>query len=168
MKVRVYDHKLEAYRNVTVAIIIPSEEAEQKNEIYYDGQAKGESALWIEDQERFHIRSLENQPEPFEKYQYTLWPGQKIKFKSEKQRYTVRCSSKRYAICTKPFNAQKTVLYCIIDQWRDVRGPENLIFGMGAETDQQCLEMLVRLLDGESEVSYRHDLKLDIERVDDK
>lgn len=109
-----------------------------------------------------------SEPDRFHKYPLELFKGQKIKFASEKQRYTVRAASKRYAICTKPFNAQKTVLYCIIDQWRDVRGPENLVFGMGAETDEQCYEMLIRLMDNESEVSYRHDLKLDIERVDDK
>lgn len=107
------------------------------------------------------------EPDRYQKYPYDFFNGQKIKFKSEKQRYTVRATSKRYAICTKPFNAKKTVLYCIIDQWRNVRGPENLIFGMGAETDEQCYEMLIRLMDNESEVSHRHDLTLDIERVDD-
>jgi hypothetical protein len=104
-------------------------------------------------------------PDRFQNYPYEFFKGYKVKFKGEKQRYTVRCASKRYAICTKPFNAQKTVLYTIIDQWRNVRGPENLVFGMGAETDEECYEILIRLLDGESEVSYRHDLRLDIEIV---
>jgi hypothetical protein len=105
------------------------------------------------------------EPGRFQRYAYQLYRGQKIKFKAEKQRYTVRCASKRYAICTKPFNAQHTVLYTIIDQWKQVRGPEDLVFGMGAETDEQCHEMPIRLLDGESEVSRRHELPLDIEKV---
>lgn len=166
MKGRVYDHKLEQMRTVQLAVIIPSEVEGRDKEIYYDGEGKGDKAQWIEEPNRFHLRALEYEPGRFEKYPYEFFPGQKVKFKSEKQRYTVRVASKRYAICTKPFNAQKTVLYCIIDQWLDIRGPENLVFGMGAETDEQCLEMLVRLLDGESEVSHRHQLKLDIERVE--
>lgn len=107
------------------------------------------------------------EPDRFQKYAWHFYGGEKVKFLHEKQRYTVRCASKRYAICTKPFNAQKTVLYTIIDQWRDTRGPEDLIFGMGAETDVECLEMLVRLLDDESEVTYRHNRPLDIEAVYD-
>ena len=108
-----------------------------------------------------------SEPDRFQEYPYTFYGGEKIKFVHEKQRYTVRCASRRYAICTKPFNAQKTVLYTIIDQWNEIRGPENLIFGWGAETDVQCLEMLVRILDGESEISSRHDAPLDIEAVYD-
>jgi hypothetical protein len=106
-------------------------------------------------------------PDRYQEYPYRFYGGEKVKFASEKQRYTVRCASKRYAICTKPFNAQKTVLYTIIDQWRNIRAPENLVFGMGAETDIECLEMLVRLLDNESEPSYRHEHYLDIEAVYD-
>lgn len=97
----------------------------------------------------------------------TFYGGELIKFRKDKQRFTVRCASKRYAICTKPFNPLHTVLYTIIDQERNVRGPENLIFGMGCETDVECLQMLVRLLDGDSEVTYRHDIPLDIEAIYD-
>lgn len=107
-----------------------------------------------------------NDPDRFQTYPHQFYAGQKVKFKPEKQRYTVRCASKRFAVCTKPFNARKTVLYCIIDQWTGLRGPEDSVFGMGAETDEQCFEMLIRLLDGESQVSRRHELKLDIERID--
>lgn len=96
---------------------------------------------------------------------YDLYPGAKVRFVGEKQAYTVICTSKRYTICTKPFNLQHTVLYCIIDWEEQVRGPENVIFGMGAETTEQCLEMLVRLLDGESEVSSRHNAWLNIEKL---
>lgn len=89
-------------------------------------------------------------------------PGSKIWFRGEKQAYTVRASNVAFCVCTKPFNARKTVLYTIIDWEQDVRGAENLIFGMGAETDEQCQEMLERITNGESEVSYRRREKLDI------
>jgi len=82
--------------------------------------------------------------------------GSKIWFAGEKQGYTVRASNTAFCVCTKPFNAQKTVLYCIIDWEQAIRGPENLIFGMGAETDKQCEAMLQRLTDEDSEVSSRH------------
>jgi len=96
---------------------------------------------------------------------YKIPEGSKIKFVEEKQAYTVRASNVAFAVCTKPMNANKTVLYTIID-WNDgVRGPENLIFGEGAETDKQCREMLERLTNGESEVSSRNYIALIIEKI---
>jgi hypothetical protein len=53
-------------------------------------------------------------------------------------------------------------LYCIIDWEQGIRGPEDLIFGMGAETDEQCVEMLERVTSGESGVSRRRDLPINI------
>ena len=47
--------------------------------------------------------------------------GDKIKFKSEKQRYTVKACNDRFAIATKPFNARKTFLYTIIDFRNKIR-----------------------------------------------
>ena len=96
---------------------------------------------------------------------YKLPVGTKIKFKSQKQKYTVRASNVAFAVCTKPMNALKTVLYTVIDWNEQVRGTENLVFGMGAETDEHCNEMLDRLTQGESEVSHRNRVKLDIEKV---
>lgn len=87
----------------------------------------------------------------------------KIKFKEEKQRYTIRALNERYAICTKPFNLKKTVLYTIVDFVEKVRGTENLVFGMGAETEKQCEEMLVRIETGKTEISYRNRVPLDLE-----
>jgi len=110
--------------------------------------------------------------------------GAKVKFASERGRYTVQASDERYAVCTKPFNAQRTVLYTVVDQVEGVRGTENLIFGEGAETREQCADMLDRLngrpdsngrflaehghaFDGlRTEVSHRNRIALDIERVD--
>lgn len=91
--------------------------------------------------------------------------GTKIKFCNEKQRYTVRASNAAYTIVTKPFNARNTVLYAIIDFHEGVRGPEDLIFGMGAETDEEIADMMDRMTNGSSEISHRHRCKLDIEAV---
>lgn len=90
-------------------------------------------------------------------YEFRKIPvGAKIWFDNEKQGYTVRASNAAFCICTKPFNAQKTVLYCIIDWEQGIRGPENILFGVGAETDEQCQDMLERVTQGESEVSGRY------------
>lgn len=90
--------------------------------------------------------------------------GSKIKFRREKQRFTVRASNATFLICTKPFNAKKTVLYTIVDRKENTRGAENLVFGFGAETDKQCEEMLKRLTDGDTEISHRNRAKLEIEK----
>ena len=71
--------------------------------------------------------------------------GARLYFSREKRPYRVRARSGRFLVCTKPFAAQKTVLYTVIDLVERVRGPENLVFGMGAETDEQCWDMLDRL-----------------------
>lgn len=96
--------------------------------------------------------------------------GDKIKFKAEKQRYTIQAMNERYLICTKPFNPMHTVLYTIVDLEKQIRGRENLVFGMGAETTEQCEEMLERLTIGtedgmKSEISHRNYLTLDIENI---
>ena len=86
--------------------------------------------------------------------------GDRIRFAEEVQRYTIRAMGKRYAVCTKPFNCQHTVLYTVVDIEEKVRGTENLIFGAGAETDEQCEEMLQRLESGDTEVSHRNRIPL--------
>lgn len=91
--------------------------------------------------------------------------GSKIKFAEERQMYTVRASNRFYSICTKPFNAKKTVLYCIVDWKNGIRGPENLIFGFGAETDEQCEKMLKRITNAESDISHRHWCELRVEKA---
>ena len=99
-------------------------------------------------------------------YETTKIPeGSRIKFAEEKQSYIVRASNVAFAVCTKPMNALKTVIYTIIDWNNNIRGTEDLIFGMGAETDNDCKEMLERLTQGESEVSERNKIKLDIKKI---
>ncbi len=89
--------------------------------------------------------------------------GDKVKFKGETMRYAVRAAGERFAVCTKPFNPKRTVIYTVVDFERKVRGTENLIFGFGAETDEQCREMLARLESGQTEVSHRNFVPLEIE-----
>jgi len=43
-----------------------------------------------------------------------------------------------------------------------------LIFGFGAETKEDCNEMLERLESGDTEVSYRNRIKLNIIYIGDK
>lgn len=99
-------------------------------------------------------------------YSHRVVPvGAKIWFESERQGYTVRASNTAFAILTKPFNISKTVLYTIIDWELGIRGPSNLIFNIGAETDEQCLELLDMLTSGEIEVSSRRCVELNIRRA---
>jgi len=89
--------------------------------------------------------------------------GEKVKFSSENGRYTVRAAGQRFAVMNKPFNPKRTVIYTIVDLVEEIRGPENLIFGMGAETVEQCEEMLKRVESGQTEISHRTRLNLSIE-----
>lgn len=94
-----------------------------------------------------------------------LAPGLRVTFSGERQAYTVRTASARHAVCTKQFNLQRTTIYTVIDWERGVRGTENLVFGMGAETAKHCREMLARLDAGETEVSHRNYVRLRIVEV---
>ena len=89
--------------------------------------------------------------------------GDKIKFRREKQKFTVQACNSRFLICTKPFNLKRTVLYTIVDIDNNIRGTESLVFSIGAETKEDCCEMLRRLSSGETEISYRNRVELDIE-----
>ena len=98
-------------------------------------------------------------------YCRNLKVGDKIKFQSEKQRYTIQAKSDRFIVCTKPFNARKTYLYTIIDLDRLVRGAVGLVFGLTDDVDnpasaQECINDLEN---GEYEVSHRNCVKLDVE-----
>lgn len=89
--------------------------------------------------------------------------GSTIKFAEEKQKYTVMASNRFYSICTKPFNAKKTKIYTIVDWKNNIRGTENMIFGLGAETKEQCEQMLSRLTNAESDISQRNWVELNID-----
>lgn len=91
--------------------------------------------------------------------------GQKVFVQDEVLPYKVRACDDRFAICTKPYNPQRTVQYFIIDKKLNIRGTENLIFCMGFETDEECNSALERLQSGESEISSRNYRPLDIVKI---
>jgi hypothetical protein len=98
-------------------------------------------------------------------YCRTLKVGDKIKFESEKQRYTIQAKSDRFIICTKPFNVRKTYLYTIIDLERLVRGAVGLVFGLKEHVNNPDLaqECINDLENDKYEVSHRNCVKLDVE-----
>ncbi len=81
----------------------------------------------------------------------------KVKLDAERQRYTVMARNDRFVIMTRPFNAQRTYLYTIVDLERGVRGPCNLIFGLPCDvnTPEGASEALRVIEHGEMEVSFR-------------
>lgn len=89
--------------------------------------------------------------------------GDKIKFIEEKKPYSIISCDSRYLICTKPYNPKRTVLYTIVDLQENVRGTENMIFCQGFETKEECDEALERLQTGESEISRRNKIQLNIQ-----
>lgn len=92
--------------------------------------------------------------------------GFRLWFDYEVRPYRIRARGDRYLVTTKPMNVRRTVLYCVVDLKERVRGTEDLIFGMGAETDEQCAEMLARLESGVSEVSHRNRVPLRVVRIE--
>ena len=89
-----------------------------------------------------------------------LVPGDPVYVNNEKRPYRVKCRDDRYIICTKPYNPQRTVMYFIIDLVRCVRGPDNMVFCSGYETQEQCEERLKELQAGWIEVSYRRSVPI--------
>ncbi len=89
--------------------------------------------------------------------------GDKVYIPTDKRPYTVKARDERYIICTKPFNAKRTVLYFIIDLVDRWRAPDNMVFCSGYETDEQCAERLRELQTGEIELSRRRGIPLDID-----
>ncbi len=92
--------------------------------------------------------------------------GTRIWIDDEIKPYRVRARNENFLVCTKPFNPRRTTLYCIIDLINGVRGPENFIFGHGAETDEQCEAMVRRLQNGLSEISSRRMVDLKTTRIE--
>ena len=81
--------------------------------------------------------------------------GDRIYFDGSRMPFTVQARSRRYIIATRPFAQRKTVLYTVVDLREGVRGPDNLIFCMGYETRDACIERLSDLKEGLAEVSHR-------------
>ena len=82
--------------------------------------------------------------------------GDPVYLPNEVRPYRVRCRNERYIICTKPYNPKHTVIYFIVDLKERRRGPDNMVFCSGYETQEQCEERLQELQAGIIEVSWRH------------
>ena len=93
--------------------------------------------------------------------------GTKVKFESERCRYTIQAANDRFAILTKPFNAQKTYLYTIADLERGWRGGCNLIFGLPCDvnTPEGAAEALAMIERGKMGVSTRNCVPLSPEEA---
>jgi hypothetical protein len=94
--------------------------------------------------------------------------GSKVYFSREKRPYTVKACDERFAICTKPFNPRKTVLYTIIDAEQGVRGTNNLVFNIYNYAKQEDIDQCLRDLNNAEEcveVSHRNRVALDIVKV---
>lgn len=91
----------------------------------------------------------------------SLKVGDYITLEEESHKYQIQARGERYLVCTKPFNARRTVLYTIVDLVEGVRGTENLVFGGGFESRADCEEAMDRLEGagtrfGHTEVSHRN------------
>ena len=84
----------------------------------------------------------------------------RVYLETEVRPYKVRCRDDRYIICTKPYNPKHTVMYFIVDLKEQRRGPDNMVFCSGYETQEQCEERLKELQEGLIEVSHRHDVPI--------
>lgn len=91
--------------------------------------------------------------------------GDKIKFKSEKRRYTIVSNSDRYLICTKPFHLRgNKYIYTIVDLVEKKRGPDFWLFGKYDLTKQEDIDLCLQELEsGECQLSRRRTIDLDIE-----
>ena len=89
--------------------------------------------------------------------------GDKVYIPNQKRPFRVRARDDRYIICTKPFNPKHTVIYFIVDLVKKWRAPDNMIFCMGYETDEDCQDRLRQLQNGEIELSMRRGIPLDID-----
>lgn len=92
----------------------------------------------------------------------------KIWFEEERQGYTIQASDGRFLICTKPFNALKTYLYCFVDLKNKTRGPDNMVFkGLHNYSTPEGAREALRLLNtGELEISHRNRIALKIRKIE--
>lgn len=95
--------------------------------------------------------------------------GARIWFADERKPYAVRAVSAdgRWAVCTKPFAALKTVLYTVVDFEEQLRGTDNYVGCLGYETDDECAEALALFECGEAEFSRRRPpITLQVSRIE--
>lgn len=78
--------------------------------------------------------------------------------------FTVQARGDNFLVATFPFEG--TVMYTVIDPAQGIRGTENLVFSAGAETVEQCQEMIARLegkdTDIQTEISRRNFVQIEV------
>ena len=87
--------------------------------------------------------------------------GDKVYIPNEKRPYRVKARDERYIICAKPCFG--TVLYFIVDPVDKWRAPDDRVFCLGYETDDDCQERLNQLQTGDIGLSVRKGIPLDID-----
>lgn len=90
--------------------------------------------------------------------------GDKIRFAEEKRPYKVRACDERFLVCTKPYNLRpQTVIYTIVDLKAGIRGTDGYSIGpYSYYSDNDCINYLKELKSGESYISYRNRIELNI------
>jgi len=92
--------------------------------------------------------------------------GTKVWFPEEVKPYTVKAKSERFAILTKPFNLQQTVMYTIVDLAEKIRGTNFWVFNPYDYTNQKDIELCLKELEsGECEISQRNRVHLSIAKI---
>lgn len=87
--------------------------------------------------------------------------GSRVKFAEENGPYTVKAIGPRFAICTKPFNPRRTVIYTIIDINKRVRSTNDRVFNPYDYKKQSDIDQcLVDLESGSCGVSRRNSIPL--------
>jgi hypothetical protein len=90
----------------------------------------------------------------------------KIYFDGETAPYTVKAFDGRRAICTKPFNLHKTVLYTIVDFKEGIRSTNDLVFNDYDYSKQEDIDRCMADLKSKKvALSERNAIQLKIEKV---
>lgn len=93
--------------------------------------------------------------------------GDRVTFAEEKHAYAIRAIStdRRWMICTKPFNLQRTVLYCVLDRREQRRGPDDRVFGPAYETDEDVAFAMHNFEHNGWGVTVRRDVRINVVAV---
>jgi len=90
----------------------------------------------------------------------------KILFKDEPHPFIVKSNKGRYAICTKPYNPKKTVIYTIVDFDKDIRSTvSNVLSPYDFNTQEDIDKCMEDLFSGKTYLSLRNQIKLEIEDI---
>jgi hypothetical protein len=96
----------------------------------------------------------------------SLTVGTRVWFAGEKRPFDVQAvsASGRFVVCTRPFAARRTVLYCMLDTVQRLRGVDNSMGNsLGYETREDCESAVEQFERGKYTFSARRaPLPLDI------